>query len=100
MYRSLHAATNSSNERLAVRGIEAPLSFLSFGLLMLLSPYTEPKHDYVARVCQVLIFFALLAGVVLKGSPSAAARDNFGYILTLMCAVPLLLVAFRPRRAS
>ena len=40
------------------------------------------------------IFFALLAGIVLKAEPSQSTTDNFGLILTFMCAVPPLCVAF------
>ena len=70
------------------------ICFLSFGAYMLLSPYLEERHDHVSRLCQVQIFFALLAGIVLKAEPSESTTDNFGLILTFMCAVPPLCVAF------
>ncbi len=70
------------------------ICFLSFGAYTLLSPYLEPKHDYVSRLCQCQIFFALLAGIVLKAEPSQSTTDTFGLILTFMCVVPPLCVAF------
>ena len=69
------------------------ICFLSFGAYMLASPYLELKHDYVSRLCQAQIFFALLAGIVLKAEPTESTVDNFGLILTFLCVLPPLAIA-------
>jgi hypothetical protein len=61
---------------------------------MLFSPYLELRHDYVSRLCQAQIFFALLAGIVLKANPDGKQIETFGLILTYICMVPPLCIAF------
>ena len=57
---------------------------------MMFSPYVKIKHDYTSVLCQMQIFFALLAAVILKSSPSPDSIDTVGRILMLICAVPPL----------
>ena len=70
------------------------IAFFSFGAYMLLSPFLELKHDYVSRLCQMQIFFALLAGVVLKADPSEGQIEMLGTALIFVCSIPPLGIAF------
>jgi hypothetical protein len=70
------------------------IAFLSFGVFMLLGPFLELKHDYVSRLCQLQIFFALLAGVVLKGDPGEGRVEELGVLLVFICGIPPLAIAF------
>ena len=54
------------------------------------SPYVKVKHDYVSILCQMQIFFALLAAVILKSSPSVDSVNTLGSILMLICGIPPL----------
>jgi len=58
---------------------------------MYLSPFTKSSHDVMSQLCQFQIFFALLAGVVLKTDPTELESEWLGNILTVMCAVPPLI---------
>jgi len=40
--------------------------FLTYGALMLWAPYDKPEDDRLAQACQVQIFFALLADIILS----------------------------------
>ena len=42
------------------------ICFLTFGMFMLWSPYISDDDDRVAQLCQVQIFFSLLASLLLK----------------------------------
>jgi len=64
------------------------ICFISFGAYMYLSPFTKSTHDVMSQLCQFQIFFALLAGVVLKTDPTELETAWLGTILTVMCAVP------------
>ena len=71
------------------------ICFVSSCFYMLFSPYQELKHDYVSRLCQATIFFALLSGVVLKADPSDATIANLNGVLMLFAVVPpFLALAF------
>ena len=70
------------------------ICFLSFGGYMMLSPFVKDKHDYVAQICQVQIFFALLSSVVLNSNPTPAEKQLMGVILISLQAVPPLATAF------
>jgi len=71
------------------------ICFISFGAYMALSPFTDEKHDYVSIICQLQIFFALLAGVMLN-SPATEPSERLvmGYILMALQAVPPFFTAF------
>lgn len=70
------------------------ICFVSFGLYMMYSPYVKEKHDYVSQICQLQIFFALLAGVVLNATPTDQEVYTLGVILIALQAVPPFLCAF------
>jgi len=67
------------------------ICFISFGAYMQLSPFAKSAHDLMSQLCQFQIFFALLAGVVLKTDPTESETEVLGTILTVMCAVPPLI---------
>lgn len=71
------------------------ICFVSFGAYMHLSPFASESDDRLAQICQVQIFFSLLAGVVLFGNPPEmdqvdlnARSEAIGVILVIMLAVP------------
>ena len=68
--------------------------FVSLGVHVLLNPYLQLRDDYVSRICQAQIFFALVVGVVLKTEPTQRTVDTFGYVLTLVCVAPPACVIF------
>jgi len=75
------------------------ICFVSFGGYMFLSPFTKSEHDLMSQLCQFQIFFALLAGVVLKTDPTESETAWLGTILTVMCVVPPLFgFAFANKR--
>ena len=70
------------------------ICFFSFGAYMQLAPYRLYKHDIVAQICQMQIFFALLAGVILNNSPEEANVRLLGLILVGLQAVPPFFTLF------
>ena len=70
--------------------------FVSFGAFTLLKPYANDSDDRLAMLCQVQIFFALLAAVILRWNSAAGAQTtsiNLDAILCVFAALPTVFAA-------
>jgi len=68
------------------------VAFGSFGALMLYAPYVDAGDNRLAQLCQVQIFVALLASVVLKYDTAArSAATNVDVLLTSLTVLPIVL---------
>ena len=50
-------------------------------------PYVEASDDWLAKVCQTSLFFALVSSIALKMEPDSAV-DALGVLLLITAAVP------------
>lgn len=64
--------------------------FISFGAFTLLKPYADDSDDRLAQLCQVQVFFALIASIVLRWS------DDTTYLSTYNMDAILILFTFLP----
>ena len=71
------------------------VSFLIFGLYSYWKPYVSRDDDILAALCQVQIFFALLASVV-NSIDQATLRNNYnmGVLLIIFTALPATIAVF------
>jgi len=67
--------------------------FVAFGLYVHFDPYEERGDNAVAALCQVQIFFSLLASVALT-SDSGAAGTNMDVLLVVLYCFPVGLAIF------
>ena len=67
--------------------------FVAFGLYVHFDPYEERGDNAVAALCQVQIFFSLLASVALT-SDSGAAGTEMGVLLVVLYFFPVGLAVF------
>ena len=66
--------------------------FVTFGGYMMYAPFVADDDDRVASLCQVQIFFALLASIALSyDSDTLAASRNMDALLCFITFVPLVL---------
>ena len=67
------------------------------------SPYAERKDDYLAKACQISLFFALVSSIVLRLDGSNADSDALGVLLVVAMFAPVvfaILLAFDLRKNS
>ena len=67
------------------------MSFCTFSMYVAYAPYEDDDNDQLSIVCQSIIFFTLLSGVVMACSTSASYVD---ILLPVCIVVPLLYVVF------
>jgi len=61
------------------------LCFITFGAYMMHAPFEDSGDDFLSQICQLQIFFSLLASIVLQTNPDSGAM---GVILPILIFVP------------
>ena len=65
--------------------------FLCFGAYVHFDPYEDRGNDAVARLCQMQIFFSLLASVALTSASEQNAGSNMDILLVVLYCLPVRL---------
>ena len=66
------------------------ICFVSFGAYVHFDPYEDRGNDVVAKLCQMQIFFSLLASVALTSASSEQeAGSNMDILLVVLYLVPV-----------
>ena len=71
--------------------------FLSFGAYMLLTPYTSESDDRLAQLCQMQIFFSLVASIMLRHAREISVSEGRAYnsnLDVLLCVLTFLPLGF------
>ena len=69
------------------------VSFISFGAFALLKPYASDSDDRLAQLCQVQVFFALVASILSRwrdANPDPRASSNLDIVLCIFAALPVV----------
>ena len=64
------------------------ICFITYGLYAGFAPYADPRDDMLATICQVSIFFSLVASIVTRAWPE---DDVMRVLLPMLVIVPPLL---------
>ena len=67
------------------------ICFVSFGAYVHFDPYEDRGNDAVARLCQMQIFFSLLASVALTSASEQNAGSNMDILLVVLYCLPVRL---------
>ena len=67
------------------------ICFVSFGAYVHFDPYEDRGNDAVARLCQMQIFFSLLASVALTSTSEQNAGSNMDILLVVLYCLPVRL---------
>ena len=67
------------------------ICFVSFGAYVHFDPYEDRGNDAVARLCQMQIFFSLLASVALTSASEENAGSNMDILLVVLYCLPVRL---------
>ena len=65
--------------------------FVCFGAYVHFDPYEDRGNDAVARLCQMQIFFSLLASVALTSASEQNAGSNMDILLVVLYCLPVRL---------
>ena len=65
--------------------------FVCFGAYVHFDPYEDRGNDAVARLCQMQIFFSLLASVALTSASEQNAGSNMDVLLVVLYCLPVRL---------
>ena len=65
------------------------ICFLAFGAYVHFDPYEDRGNDAVAKLCQMQIFFSLLASVALTSTSEQGAGSNMDILLVVLYFVPV-----------
>ena len=66
--------------------------FVCFGAYVHFDPYEDRGNDAVARLCQMQIFFSLLASVALTSASEQNAGSNMDILLVVLYCLPVRLL--------
>ena len=67
------------------------ICFVCFGAYVHFDPYEDRGNDAVARLCQMQIFFSLLASVALTSASEQNAGSNMDILLVVLYCLPVRL---------
>ena len=67
------------------------ICFVCFGAYVHFDPYEDRGNDAVARLCQMQIFFSLLASVALTSASEQNAGSNMDILLVVLYFLPVRL---------
>ena len=67
------------------------ICFECFGAYVHFDPYEDRGNDAVARLCQMQIFFSLLASVALTSASEQNAGSNMDVLLVVLYCLPVRL---------
>ena len=65
--------------------------FVAFGFYVHFDPYEDRGNDAVAKLCQMQIFFSLLASVALTSASEQNAGSNMDILLVVLYCLPVRL---------
>lgn len=69
--------------------------FVTFGAFMMLAPFVADDDDRIAQLCQLQVFCALLAAVMLKYTPQElAGATGVDFLLTFLTIAPIVLTFY------
>ena len=63
--------------------------FVCFGVYVAFDPFEDRGNDAVAKLCQLQIFFSLLASVALTSTSEQGAGSNMDILLVVLYFVPV-----------